>query len=332
MVGCLLAGCAVQPTTTSRSPASGESDAVAQVPDSKRLRAATTLPSFVLRIGVEHVPPDGRSAADPPRLEAIGPAPHAPLAQEPEPKPTTLIDRAEQRWRHDLTQVEDPLAREALHFVSDMVESDRNRAQYEVGLPFFDLHDNDPDRGPLLASEEAMQADHEEWVQRHGPSLLRRPLRQLLRRLPIVQQVELEFDEFRGDNVPLSGPYEEARTDHDSMGRVSMRVRGSDMRDPLEVAYVYSGIRLGTSQDTCKFGIDWALTPRLSVELRAHTMYTRNDKGLRVDMSYRATERMSVHVAVGDDMDFLSTSSIYSLFESPMDGSPGLVLYAVHVF
>ena len=331
MVGCLLAGCSMQPTTTSRSPAAVMTDA-GSIPDSKRLRAAATLPSFVLRIGVEHLPPDQRTDLDPPRLETIGPPPQARLREEPAPRPTTLIDRAEQRWRDDLTQLEDPLAREALHFVSDMVEQDRNRARMEVGIPFFDLYVQDPDRGPLLASEEAMQADHQEWAQRHGPAMLRRPLRQLLRRLPIVQAFELEVDEFRSDNVPLSEPYENARDRRSSSGRVSMRVRTNDLSDPLEVAYVYSGVRLGTTQDTVKFGIDWDLTSRLTLAFRAHTMYTVNDKGMRADLSYRATERMSVHVAIGDDMDFLSTSSAYSLFESPMDGSPGLVLYAVHVF
>ena len=40
----------------------------------------------------------------------------------------------------------------------------------------------------------------------------------------------------------------------------------------------------------------------------------------------------AVRLAAGDDMDFLSTSSIYSLFEAPMDGAPGLLLYAVHIF
>jgi hypothetical protein len=109
--------------------------------------------------------------------------------------------------------------------------------------------------------------------------------------------------------------------------RVADRVPGGEAR-----AVEADEPRLGTTQDTCKFGIDWDLSARMTVGLRAYTMYTHNDKGLRADLSYRATERMSVHVAVGDDMDFLSTSSVYSLFESPMDGSPGLVLYAVHVF
>lgn len=330
VMGCVLAGCATQPTTTSRSPAS-VLDAATPIPAPRHLLADAALPPFVLRIGVEHLPPDERAALEPPRLEAIAPSPAArPGPQEPPQQPTTLVDRAAQRWRYDLTQLEDPMAREALRFVSDLVEADRDRARQQIGIPFFDLYDVDPDRGPLLASEEALQADHEEWAQTHGRSLLRRPLRQLLRRLPIAQAVELDFDEFRSDHLPLSEPYEEAH--RDSAGRVSVRVRTGDLDDPLEVAYVFSGVRIGTSQDTCKFGINWELMRDLTLALRAHTMYTVNDKGLRADLAYRATPRMTLHMAIGDDMDFLSTSSHYSLLESPMDGSPGLVLYAVHVF
>ena len=78
--------------------------------------------------------------------------------------------------------------------------------------------------------------------------------------------------------------------------------------------------------------IDWDLSATLRLEVRARTDYRTNENGLRVDLSYRPNDGTSVHCAIGDDMDFLSTSSIYSLFETPMDGSAGLVLYAVHVF
>src|SRR5688572_16030950 len=44
ILGCLLAGCALQPTTGPRSPASMEEvDAGAPIPSAKRLRAAATL-------------------------------------------------------------------------------------------------------------------------------------------------------------------------------------------------------------------------------------------------------------------------------------------------
>ncbi|MBL8754231.1 MAG: hypothetical protein JNK15_13095, partial [Planctomycetes bacterium] len=114
--------------------------------------------------------------------------------------------------------------------------------------------------------------------------------------------------------------------------RVSLRIHADDPKDPLEVVWVQSGVRIGTSQEFGKFGLELELTDRLHMELRARTGYETHEHDLRLDLSYRPSARTSLHVALGDDMDFLSTSSLYSLFETPMDGAPGLVLYAVHVF
>jgi hypothetical protein len=177
-----------------------------------------------------------------------------------------------------------------------------------------------------------MQQEQEQWLQAHGQSLLRRPLRQLLRRLPIARDVEVELDEFRSDHVPMSEPYQNEHRRSDGLGRVSMRVHASDLHDPVELVWIRGPVRIGSSQQHGKFGIDLPLTEKLRLELRTKTGYESEHTGFRLDLSYRPSFSTSFHVAVGDDMDFLSTSSIYSLFESPMDGSPGLVLYAVHVF
>ena len=323
---CLLAGCVVQPTVSAPIAQSG---------------AAPERPGpSALRIGVEHLEAVTPAFADAPldrvvveplaktRTRHLAPA--AP-GNDPERSPRGPEVQTAGRPLHELARTDAPIAREALHFVSDLVDADRRRVAREVGLPFFDFHAVDPDRGPLLQSERELQAEHEEWVQEHGTALLRRPLHRMLRRLPLVRDVELAIEDFRQGNVPLSAPYEEThhRGDH---GRVSLRIHADDPKDPLEVVWVQSGVRIGTSQEFGKFGLELELTDRLHMELRARTGYETHEHDLRLDLSYRPSARTSLHVALGDDMDFLSTSSLYSLFETPMDGAPGLVLYAVHVF
>ena len=113
---------------------------------------------------------------------------------------------------------------------------------------------------------------------------------------------------------------------------MSVRLHTSDLADPVELAYIRSGIRIGTSQESGKLSIDWDLSATLRLELRARADYATHEEHLRADLAYRHSPTTSLHVSIGDDMDFLSTSSIYSLFETPMDGAPGLVLYAVHIF
>lgn len=325
MVGCLLAGCATQPTPTPRDSALALASARGSLPRS----AEAPPPPFVLRIGIEHLPPENAEELEPPRAEPA-PSPRSPRRAE---QPVELRDRpVTERPLLDLASSEDPLAQEALYFVSDLIHADRMRVRREVGLPFFDFHAIDPDRGPLLNSEVALQADHERWVAEHGASLLNRPARNLLRRLPIVRDVEVEIDNFRSENVPLSEPYEVAHDRRRGMGRVSLRLHAGDLDDPVETAWVWQGLRVGSSQRVGKVGVDLPLTDSLQLELRARTEYDTHEQGFRIDLSWRASLSTSMHVAVGDDMDFLSTSSVYSLFESPMDGAPGLVLYAVHIF
>jgi hypothetical protein len=327
---CLLAGCVVQPT--SPDPTSSPSGATNRV-----AAGGMGLVSLVPRIGIEHLPPDEATAsADAvPRVDAQPKElPRPPVHRRQERIPERREPAARHTWSmnaEDLAAIDDPIARETLRFVHDLVEADQRRVRDEVALPFLALEAPDYDRGPLLYSEEALHAAQGEWAQQHGPSLLRRPLKQLLRRLPVVREVELEFDEFRSENVPLSEPYRNVHGDRSSLGRLSMRVRG-DMSDPVEVAWVTSGIRFGTSQDRARMSIAWDLTSTVRFQVRATSEYETHEEDFRVDLAYRPSDWTSVHIAVGDDMDFLSTSSIYSLFETPMDGSAGLVLYAVHVF
>jgi hypothetical protein len=286
----------------------------------------------VLRLGVEHLPPstDAQGEVPPPRLEST--APQGPPERLLLYAPETHSQNGVERKLLELATTDDPIADEALHFVSDMLEADRRRVRREVGLPFFDFHDDEPDRGPLLVSEEDLQHDHEQWLQDHGTMLLRHPLQQLLRRLPIAHDVEVGVDSFRSENVPLSEPYVEAHDQRSRAPHVSVRVHATDLHDPVEVAWVWAGVRVGSSRTIGKLGIDLPITDDLSLELRAHTEYASGRSGFRLDCSWRASQSTSVHLAIGDDMDFLSTSSVYSLFETTMDGSPGLVLYAVQIF
>jgi hypothetical protein len=129
----------------------------------------------------------------------------------------------------------------------------------------------------------------------------------------------------------MSQPYRATHSGEDQFGRMSLRVHVDDASDPVEVAYMKSGVRIASSQEAGKLSIDWQLTERVKLELRTRTVYDKHDYGVRADLSYWPSATTSVHLCFGDDLDFLSTSSIYSLFETQMDGT-GMLLYAVHVF
>lgn len=324
---CLLAGCATQPTVTTVQ--------------AEGALAAINLPiphAALLRIGIEHLPPEEENAPTPPRVEAQGRQAPEPPIQAPQRDPRRPLLR-EARPMHtwamseaDLAALDNPVARETVRFVEDLVAADQKRVQLEAGLPFLDWREVPTDRGPLLTSEQVLADLQEEWVHEHGPALLKAPLKKLLRRLPLIQDVEVAIDDFRSDNVPLSEPYCLEHDGSSDLGRLSLRLHAGNFQDPIEVAYILGGVRIATSQERAKLSIEWPLAQRLRLQFRARTDYANRDYRVRADLIFSPSSSTSLHLAAGDDMDFLATSSIYSMFDTPMDGTNGLVLYAVHTF
>ncbi len=322
----LLACCATQPSEPGRR-------------STPSLPTAPAVPGVRLRIGVEFLPPESDHEPElpiadvSPTLEPSMIAAQDPARRRSEPE---LPNRdAQHTWSmsaSDLAAVDEPIARETVRFVDDMMREDDRAGRRELRRPFLDYQPVDIDGGPLLWSEEQCEEAHAEWVHANGPSLLRKPARQLLRRLPLVREIELEFEDFRSGNVPLSEPYQAVHGDPRRLGRLSLRVHARDLQDPVEVVYILGGVRIGSSQNIGKVSLDWQLSEQVSLQVRASTDYQSREHRLRADLSYWASSTTSLHLCVGDDLDFLSTTSIYSLFDSPMDGSPGILLYAVHSF
>lgn len=323
-LACLLAGCATQP-----SRATAPTPVAIQAPD---------VDPGALRISLEFLPPDDRFAtSEPLRVEARTTNRSDVPAERRAVHAVALPDDAKtsipEQARIDLDAVDDPIAREALHFCSDLIAADRRRVRREAGIPFFELRTNDQDRGLLLTSERRLLEDQERWSQQLGTALLKRPLRLLARRLPLARELDLALRDFRADFVPLSEPYREVHGDRRELGRLSVRLSVRDLQDPVEVVYFHpSGVRLGSSQERAKLALNYPLTERLRLDLRARTDFDSGDTGLRADVVYRHSPSMSVYVTAGDALDIRSATSLYSLLETPSADSPGLMLYAVHTF
>lgn len=310
---CLLTGCAIQPGRELPGP----------LPTAEPLAAALFAPN-PLRIGLEHLPPhdQGQEPRSGPRAEAVaGSARHPDLRQPPSPTAAAAAAAV------------DPLAREALQFLDDLQRADRRQSQREARPPFLDWQPLlDDDGPPLLAADRARAEEHAEWVNEHGPDLLKQPARHLLRRLPLVRELEQELFEFRAKNVPMTQGYRRVHGDRFRLGRLSMRLHLDDLHDPVEVVYMRSGVRIGTSQDTGKLSIGWRLHERLTLDLRARIEYDTGARTWRADLGYRPSDHASIFLSVGDDVDLLPSSSLYSPLATPEEGSTGLLLHAVHTF
>ncbi|MCB9886136.1 MAG: hypothetical protein H6838_11630 [Planctomycetes bacterium] len=330
---CLLAGCVVQPTATDPRT-------------DLAVASAAALPALATpRIGLEFLAPENDDPTANVRVEATDRRRSQLLnLDEPTarraPKPVSLRDRIDVMSRRhtwtldasDLMSMPDPVARETLYFLEDFLDEDRRSAEREVRVPFFDWQHHEATDDPMLTSEFTLQTARDEWIHDHGPRLLQRPLQRMLKRLPVARDVEVAVDDWRSDNVPFSEPYRQAHGDQRNLGRLSLRLRSNDWTDPVEVFYVRSGVRIGTSQNYGKVSWELPLTEKVRLQMRGRREYDGSDFGWRCDLIYQHSPRTSINLSAGDDLEFLSTSSIFSLFDSPMDGEAGIVLYAVHVF
>lgn len=371
VLSCLLAGCALQPAAVEARPADNadktphvvgrvaehehtghehtghpgaherreHGTSAAAVPIARQ-RLDSLARGNQLRIGVEFLPPaaEETALAVPPSHARAETVAEPPTASPPERVRRSYGDR-ERAERHtwtmsaeDLASIRNPVARETLHFLDDLMGEDRRRLKRELGTPLLTMQAIDfQSPGIDLYADERQAEEEAIWMSDEGIKLLQRPFRHLLRRLPMVEAFEDELDEFKSDNVPLSEAYvREHRTG--SLGRVSMKLRSRDLTDPVEIVYKNYGLRIGTSQRRLKVGFAREILQDLHFEVRTRRNYDSTHWRIRADLSWVVSPTTSLHLLAGDDLDFLATSSVYSLFDSPMDGSPGVLVYAVHLF
>src|SRR5688572_6054557 len=131
---CVLGGCATQPPGEALVPRAPEGDTVPDVPP------------LLLRVGVEHLPPEpgtagGDDATQTAHVEAVRVGEDPKQGPQPERGPRAAAERDRKHtWTMDaesLSEIDDVFARETLHFVHDLVGDDRRRAQREVGTPIL---------------------------------------------------------------------------------------------------------------------------------------------------------------------------------------------------
>lgn len=332
---CLLAGCAMQPTPV-RSLATAD---VSSRDLFQKLADANSM-----RLGVEFLPPaeDERAVAVRPSAARVNNVPVEPRSARPKTPYVFDSARRERKGsdRHtwvlssdDLAALRTPVERETLHFLDDVLEQDHNRSVYDLGTPILDVETID------LQSPESRLPDYSpdveeraEQLNQRGFGLLRSPSRRLFRRLPVVHDLEVQVETFSSVNVPLSRSYREAHEDQRKLGRLTVRVRANDLVDPVELNYFRSGVRLGSSQSTLKLGFQREIVDSVTLDVQTQYDYETYRWNLRADLGWAVTPHSSLHLLASDAVDFLVTSNQHSLYETPLDGSPGLLLYAVHRF
>lgn len=352
----VLVGCATSPTTTPESSPSAATSGLS-------VAAATGFDFLPIRIGVEFLPETapraafsvdsgildasrgyalpqdgarrkhGGSTQDGVRVTAIRP-PRA--AGDALGSQRTALLRERSLWNltdEDIEEIEDPAERVTMQFVNELVGEDRRRMQRELRTPILV---NRPrytmSRSLWLPSDERAQNEEDIFLNDVAPRMLRRPLRNVLKRVTFIDDFEIALREFKADHVPLSGEYQSRGKRGRKYGRVSMRLRLSDGSDPVELAYYNWGWRAASGQERGKLQYRFRITDDIDGSVRYTYEYDTHDTAIRADLRYVINERTHMVVLAGDSLDFLAGPTAYSFLNSQLDGTPGVLFYVEHLF
>jgi len=293
----------------------------------------TTAPGYLRSdawLGPDALTMSSRGHASAPAVEAANRERAITPARRTEPE----VIRSFWQWSEDeLAQLDDPLERTTLMFLHGLMGEDRRRMQRELGMPLLATQHIDVS-SRLLESLGDPQAEEEQarYLSRNGNKLLDRPLRRALKNTTFIRDLELILEDFKAENVITSHAYREQNEGGIDWGHVSMRVHPTHYRDPVELTYAIRGLRVGSSASKVKVGWSERLSDDLTLHVRTRHVLGSGYTAIRGDLIWEMSPRTVFAVVAGDDLDFLASSDAYSFFESPMDGTPGVLVYAQTIF
>jgi hypothetical protein len=233
----------------------------------------------------------------------------------------------------DIARIDDDVERTAVRFVDGLVGEDRRRMLRQFGAPvLFSPRTTGPSRVDYLRADERGTEAHDAYLDQVGISMLRRPLRDALRELPIAKDVEEVFEEFKEDQRALDPIAEAAGARSADWGRMTMRVRKADLADGVELGYEFEGLRVRSSLAQLRCRLDLALWENATARLGWSQAYDSGDHSLRLEFAWAVDRDTSVHLLTGDRMEFFDRPAQWSQDRSPQDGSPGLVFYVERIF
>lgn len=270
-----------------------------------------------IRIGVEYLPPDtasvGWTAAMPelhsslqgrsqqilnPTAQPAMVVSSRPGARNVQPtEPDIDFTDLQERWqltRKSIRAVKNPLERVALRFLAELIGDDHKRVQRAIGAPLLRSQirvASDPLSNFL---DERDRMDQNRQLTENGTRMIRRPLRNAIKELPLFSDVEGAINDFKTHNAPA------APRIRNRYGRLSVGLRAGRLDDPVELTWIKKGIRVSSSQDYFKASFATELYPDL--QLRIRTRYDYRDYNLRLlgNLTYTFSEWTSVHAMAGN--------------------------------
>jgi hypothetical protein len=255
---------------------------------------------------------------------------HRPL-RDPDPPPELPLDFTgrQERWelsRETIRATQNTLERVALRFLSELIGDDHKRVERAIGAPLLRSQlrlSSDPLSNYL---DERDREDHHRRMTRNGTRMVRRPLRNALKELPLFNDVEVAIHSFKAKNV-TSTPRNRRK-----YGRVSLRLRAGRFEDPVEVAWIRQGFRVGSSMEYLKASYSTELLPNLHIHLRSRYNYDDARPRLLGSLEYDISPSTRLHALAGNRINLFSGLRTYPGGPQGETSTKGLLVLVEHQF
>ena len=298
----------------------------------------------VIRIGVEYLPPDAglpspaglhESLFGSPRPESAA-HPDVVVGQPWEQRPPTPESRnnlgfsgLQARWeleRAEIRAKQSTLERFSLRFISELIGDDRKRVKRAIGAPLLSSQQRLSSDSLSNFLDERDHQDHQRLLTENGTRMLRRPLRNAVKELPLFSDVEIALGEIRASNVHY------VQKSAPTLGRISARLRANHWEDPLELTWIRRGIRVGSTQRHLKVSYTTRLADGLSFRLRSRYDYVDYGWRLLGNLEYKVNTYTTVNAMAGNRINTLSGPATFPGGPQSDEKAKGLLLYVEHLF
>lgn len=289
-----------------------------------------------LRVGVEYLAPEAgiaqRLQGSEASLAEIHPTPTAVapfVLSHPPPSRETMRppEETQVRWELDRNQIRlkrSPLERVTLRFISELVGDDRKRVQRAIGAPLLGAQlrrSMDPMWNYL---DERDREDHQRALTKNGTRMIKRPLRNALKELPIFNDVESALREFKETNRKYTDQKRRG------WGRVSVRLRLSD--NPVELIWIRGGLRLASNREYGKAAFSASVSEDLRFSIRSRYHYLDQDWRLFGNLEYRLNDYTTFHALAGNEVNILGGPVSFPGGPQSDRTSKGVLVYFDHQF
>jgi hypothetical protein len=178
-------------------------------------------------------------------------------------------------------------------------------------------------------SEERQAAD-DAALEEIAPRLVGKAFRRALREVPLVRDVEVWFQDFKVESLPLSGTWLDGREERRELGHLSLRLQ--DGSDPLRVTYSVRGWRLGASRETVRAGFSTPLGDGLSFAVTTGFDHAHDQFDAMAELKFAVSARTRLLLTFGNQVHLFPGPTLERNGHKEFDGGTGAMVYVETIF